>query len=78
VAQSGCYFNNAAIAVRAAQAAGAQRVLLVDWDVHHGAGTQAGGARATELLTPPMNCSIFTSFYDSENCGLVILATLDG
>jgi histone deacetylase 6 len=35
-----CYFNNAALAARAAQAAGAHRVLILDWDVHHGNGTQ--------------------------------------
>ncbi|CAI9113629.1 OLC1v1014265C1 [Oldenlandia corymbosa var. corymbosa] len=35
-----CLHNNAAIAASAAQAAGAKRVLIVDWDVHHGNGTQ--------------------------------------
>ena len=35
-----CLFNNVAIAARAAQAVGASRVLIVDWDVHHGNGTQ--------------------------------------
>src|SRR4051812_46505944 len=36
-----CLFNNAAIAARYAQAGyGAERVLIVDWDVHHGNGTQ--------------------------------------
>lgn len=35
-----CLHNNAAIAARAAQAAGAKKVLIVDWDVHHGNGTQ--------------------------------------
>lgn len=35
-----CLFNNVAIAAHAALAAGAQRVLIVDWDVHHGNGTQ--------------------------------------
>lgn len=36
-----CLFNNAAIAVRAAQKrAGVGRVLIVDFDVHHGNGTQ--------------------------------------
>ena len=36
-----CLFNNAAIAARHAQAAhGAERVAIVDWDVHHGNGTQ--------------------------------------
>lgn len=35
-----CFFNNAAVAARAAQAAGAERVMILDWDVHHGNGTQ--------------------------------------
>jgi acetoin utilization deacetylase AcuC-like enzyme len=35
-----CLFNNAAIAVRTAQHAGAERVAIVDIDVHHGNGTQ--------------------------------------
>jgi acetoin utilization deacetylase AcuC-like enzyme len=35
-----CFFNNVAIAARAAQAAGLTRILIVDWDVHHGNGTQ--------------------------------------
>jgi acetoin utilization deacetylase AcuC-like enzyme len=37
-----CIFNNIAIAIRAAQARhGIGRVAIVDWDVHHGNGTQA-------------------------------------
>lgn len=36
-----CLFNNAAIAARYAQAVhSVERVLIVDWDVHHGNGTQ--------------------------------------
>ena len=36
-----CLFNNIAIAARYAQKKhGADRVLIVDWDVHHGNGTQ--------------------------------------
>ncbi len=36
-----CLFNNAAIAARYAQANfGVEKVLIVDWDVHHGNGTQ--------------------------------------
>src|SRR5215213_10114676 len=36
-----CFFNNVAIAARHAQKAhGAERVAIVDWDVHHGNGTQ--------------------------------------
>ncbi|XP_057459925.1 histone deacetylase 15 isoform X2 [Actinidia eriantha] len=35
-----CLHNNAAVAALAAQVAGAKKVLIVDWDVHHGNGTQ--------------------------------------
>jgi acetoin utilization deacetylase AcuC-like enzyme len=35
-----CLINNVAVAARAAQRAGAKRVAIVDWDVHHGNGTQ--------------------------------------
>ena len=35
-----CLFNNVAIAARHAQKKGLKRVLIVDWDVHHGNGTQ--------------------------------------
>ncbi|XP_036435365.1 LOW QUALITY PROTEIN: histone deacetylase 6 [Colossoma macropomum] len=36
-----CMFNNLAVAARYAQKQhGVQRVLIVDWDVHHGQGTQ--------------------------------------
>jgi acetoin utilization deacetylase AcuC-like enzyme len=36
-----CVFNNAAIAARYARKVyGAERVLIADWDVHHGNGTQ--------------------------------------
>jgi acetoin utilization deacetylase AcuC-like enzyme len=36
-----CLFNNAAVAARYAQAKyGVEYVLIVDWDVHHGNGTQ--------------------------------------
>lgn len=36
-----CVFSNVAIAARAAQGAGLARVAVVDFDVHHGNGTQA-------------------------------------
>ena len=35
-----CFFNSVAVAARHAQAAhGVGRVLVLDWDVHHGNGT---------------------------------------
>ena len=36
-----CFVNNVVIAARHAQTLGCARVLIVDWDVHHGNGTQA-------------------------------------
>jgi acetoin utilization deacetylase AcuC-like enzyme len=36
-----CFLNNVAIAARHARHQGCARVLIVDWDVHHGNGTQA-------------------------------------
>jgi acetoin utilization deacetylase AcuC-like enzyme len=35
-----CLFNNVALAARHALSRGLSRVLIVDWDVHHGNGTQ--------------------------------------
>lgn len=35
-----CYVNNVAIAARVALSQGVGKVLIVDWDVHHGQGTQ--------------------------------------
>jgi acetoin utilization deacetylase AcuC-like enzyme len=35
-----CFLNNVALAARRLQALGCGRVLIVDWDVHHGNGTQ--------------------------------------
>ena len=34
-----CIFNNIAVAAKHAQARGREKVLIVDWDVHHGNGT---------------------------------------
>ena len=36
-----CYFNNAAVVARTAlEKYGLKRILIVDWDVHHGQGVQ--------------------------------------
>jgi len=34
-----CLFNNVAVAAQHARASGVERVLVLDWDVHHGNGT---------------------------------------
>jgi acetoin utilization deacetylase AcuC-like enzyme len=45
-----CLFNNVAIAAQAARRLGAERVLIVDWDVHHGNGTQHLFERRRDVL----------------------------
>ncbi len=47
-----CLLANLAIAIRAAQAAGlVRRVAVIDWDVHHGNGTEAIFYDEAEVLT---------------------------
>ncbi|HEY7730585.1 MAG TPA: hypothetical protein VH950_06755 [Gaiellaceae bacterium] len=46
-----CFFNNAALAAERFRAAGAERVAIVDWDVHHGNGTQACFYDRDDVLT---------------------------
>lgn len=36
-----CFFNNIAIAARNLQKRGAKKILILDWDVHHGNGTES-------------------------------------
>jgi acetoin utilization deacetylase AcuC-like enzyme len=46
-----CLFNNVALAAQTALAeAGADRVAIVDWDVHHGNGTEAVFRRRADVL----------------------------
>ncbi|MBJ6759508.1 histone deacetylase [Myxococcaceae bacterium JPH2] len=45
-----CLFNNAAIAAEAGRRLGAERVLVLDWDVHHGNGTQAAFWNRRDVL----------------------------
>jgi acetoin utilization deacetylase AcuC-like enzyme len=45
-----CLFNNVAVAAAEAHAKGIERVLCVDWDVHHGNGTQASFYDTDKLL----------------------------
>jgi acetoin utilization deacetylase AcuC-like enzyme len=46
-----CLFNNLAVgSAHALAACGAERVLVLDWDVHHGNGTEEIFARSSEVL----------------------------
>lgn len=45
-----CIFSNIAVAARVAQASGLRRVAVVDFDVHHGNGTQAAMAGHDDLF----------------------------
>jgi len=45
-----CLFNNVAVAASEAHAHGLSRVLCVDWDVHHGNGTQHSFYERRDLL----------------------------
>ncbi len=45
-----CLFNNVAVAAAEAHARGVKRVLCVDWDVHHGNGTQHTFYARSDLL----------------------------
>ena len=35
-----CYFNNVVLAAKHALKKGLKKILIIDWDVHHGQGTQ--------------------------------------
>ncbi len=52
-----CIFSNAAIAARYALTQGAGRLFILDWDVHHGNGTQASLSLIRRL--PTVRCISF-------------------
>jgi hypothetical protein len=45
-----CIFNNIAVAAHRARALGMQRIAIVDYDVHHGNGTQEAFWNDAETL----------------------------
>jgi acetoin utilization deacetylase AcuC-like enzyme len=51
VADGYCFFNHVAIAAQWALNRGIRRVAIVDWDVHHGNGTQEGFYDRADVLT---------------------------
>ena len=46
-----CFFNNTALAAENARRRGKQRVAILDWDVHHGNGTQTLFYERDDVLT---------------------------
>src|SRR4051794_32899733 len=55
-----CLFNNVAVAARhALDSLGAERVLIFDWDVHHGNGTNAVFHGSSEVLFASIHQSPF-------------------
>ncbi len=51
VADGYCFVNNTALAAQLAIDRGAARVAILDWDVHHGNGTQEGFYQRGDVLT---------------------------
>eukprot|EP01137_Pigoraptor_chileana_P006391 Opistho-2@50717 len=59
-ALGGCYINNVAVAAKALRkSAGVNRVMVVDWDLYHGNGTQEAFYKDPSVL--------FVSLHKSEN-----------
>lgn len=58
-----CFFNNAGVAARAVQRAGAQKVLILDIDVHHGNGTQEIFQDDPSVLYMSVHRHDYGSFY---------------
>lgn len=58
-----CPLNNAAIAARAAQRRGLTRILLLDWDVHHGNGTEQIFWNDPHVLYISLHRHDFGAFY---------------
>lgn len=51
-----CYFNNIAIATRGLLAHGAKRIMIIDFDVHHGNGTQQNFYDDDRVLVANIHC----------------------
>lgn len=51
MADGSCIFNNLGIAARHALARGVRKIAIIDWDQHHGNGTQEGFYRDQRVLT---------------------------
>ena len=61
-----CFFNNVGVAVLRAKELGTRRILIVDWDVHHGNGTQEMFAEDPNVLFISLHRYDHGTFYPSE------------
>ena len=50
-----CFFNNIGVAIEALRAQGLKTAAVIDWDVHHGNGTQQGFYDDADVLTISMH-----------------------
>lgn len=46
-----CFFNNIGVAIEKLRSRGLKRAAVIDWDVHHGNGTQEGFYQDPDILT---------------------------
>ena len=70
-----CLFNNVAVAAGQAIAAGCDRVLVLDWDVHHGNGTEeifreSDGVLYASIHQAPLYPGTGHADYEGEGAGL--------
>jgi acetoin utilization deacetylase AcuC-like enzyme len=75
-----CLFSSVAVAARAAQASGLERVAVVDFDVHHGNGTQAAFERDATLFFASIHQSPLypgTGMESESGVGNVVNATVE-
>ncbi|MEM7561890.1 MAG: hypothetical protein AAF353_02440 [Pseudomonadota bacterium] len=50
-----CFFNNIGVAIENLRAQGLRKAAVIDWDVHHGNGTQQGFYADPDILTISMH-----------------------
>ena len=50
-----CFFNNIGVAIEKLRSQGLKRAAVIDWDVHHGNGTQEGFYQDPDILTISMH-----------------------
>ncbi len=67
-----CVFNDVAIGARYAQKLGAKRIFIIDWDEHHGDGTQRAFYEDDDVFTlsihqHPATQYPYVSGYEDEN-----------